>query len=158
MNPNESEFEEHLRSFAPAAPPPALAQAIARELHPRTAAAGVIARPRPLAGFLRGLGWACAGACVAIAAIVLTERTARPTQPAPAAAAEPASSFDLAESSAEILAAQDEGVVYADGEAPARLVRFSSIERRVWTDADTGARVEIEIPREDIRLTPVTMQ
>lgn len=168
MNPNESELEERLRALSPAAPPPTLAESIARELKPREMAvavrvptAAVLARPvassRSFPGFLRGLGWACAGACAALAIIAMERgRVQVPPAQVSVAVAEPA--FDLAESSAEILAAEDEGLVYSDDEALARRVRYSSIERHVWTNASTGARMEIEIPREDIRLMPVAFQ
>lgn len=39
-----------------------------------------------------------------------------------------------------------------------RQIRFSSIERHVWNDPDTGARMEVEVPREDVRFMPVAMQ
>jgi hypothetical protein len=169
MNPNESELEDRLRALSPVAPPPALAESIARELKPRETAlavrvptASVLVRPAKqgltFPGFLRGLGWACAGACVAVAAIFIAERSGEKPQPAPIAVAEAAPAFDLAESSAEILTAEDEGLVYSDDEALARRIRYSSIERHVWTDASTGAWMEIEIPREDVRLMPVAMQ
>jgi hypothetical protein len=168
MNPNESELEERLRALTPAAPPPALAESIARELIPRETAlavrvptAAVIARPasaaRRFPGFLRGLGWACAGACAAIAIVALESGRVR-MPPARIVGAESEPAFDLAESSAEFLTAEDEGLVYSGHEAPARRVRYSSIERHVWTDASTGAWMEIEIPREDVRLMPVSMQ
>jgi len=169
MNPNESEFEERLRALTPVAPSPALAEAIASELKPREAAlavrvptAAILARPtaqkRTLSNILRGLGWACAGAGVAVAAILATERGDDRPQPAPVAAAETASSFDLTESSAEILTAQDEGFVYAADESLARRIRYNSMERHVWRNASTGAWLEIEIPREDVRFMPVAMQ
>jgi hypothetical protein len=166
MNLNESEFEEQLRALRPVAPAPTLADAIARELKPREAAlamrvptAAMLARPaRALPSILRGLGWACAGACVAVAAIVATERGDERPQRVPIAVVQPVSTFDLAESSAEILTAQDEGFVYSADESPARRVRYNSIERHVWTNASTGAWMEIEIPREDVRLMPVAMQ
>lgn len=177
MNLNDSELEERLRELTPVAPSAALAEAIARDLPPRAQSlavrvptAAILARParapRKFPALLGGLGWACAGACAAVAVIfATTDRAADETQSTavartvePAAASAPAPGFDFAESSAEVLAAEDEGIVYSDDDAPVRQVRYSSIERHVWTDASTGARMEIEIPREDIRLMPVAMQ
>lgn len=159
MNLNDSEFEEQLRALRPAAPAPELAAALARALKSpggQIATAGVLARPaRRLPGILRGLGWACAGAAGAVAVLVLWERS---QPPAAAVAHVTAPAFDHAESSAELVAAEDEGFVYADDEPPARQFRYNSIERHVWTNASTGARMEIEIPREDLRLLPVALQ
>ena len=167
MNENEFEFEERLRALRPVAPSPEVAESVARELQFRELAvrvptAATLARPaapaRRFPGILRGFGWACAGACVAVAAIIASERGTERPQPAPLAVVEQEPAFDFAESSAEMLTAQDEGFVYAVDQAPARRVRFNSIERHVWTNASTGARMEIEIPREDVRLMPVALQ
>ena len=168
MNLNDSEFERRLATLRPALPTPALAESIARELAPRenslavrAPTAAILSRSERrgfgLSGLLRGLGWACAGACVALVTIAILER-AQPVTAPETAEIESTPLFDHAESSAELLTAQDEGFVYTSGEAPARQVRYNSVERHVWTNASTGARMEVEIPREDVRLMPVAMQ
>jgi hypothetical protein len=50
------------------------------------------------------------------------------------------------------------GFFYGDDLAPNRVVRYSSVERRAWADPATGARVEMEVPREDVLLVPVSFQ
>ena len=49
-------------------------------------------------------------------------------------------------------------MIYEDDQEPARLVRYSTLEHHVWTHPRTGARLEVEVPREDIVLIPIAMQ
>jgi hypothetical protein len=56
----------------------------------------------------------------------------------------------------ELLDASDEGIV-DHGDSVARVVRYSSVERRKWTDAK-GAVTVVEVPREDVVLLPVSFQ
>lgn len=167
---NESDFENELRKLRPAAPPPRLEQAIARELetpvtvlkrheHPR---AGVIIRPKEsaLPRLLSGLGWAFGGAAVAlIATISLYPLPAdQPVAQVPAAIEVEEDFFEPSESSRQLLAAEESDVIYTEEEEPTRVVRYNSMERYVWANPSTGAQVEVEVPREDIVLLPVSFQ
>src|SRR5438045_904291 len=129
MNPNESEFEQQLQSLRPRPASEALEQKIAASLGHREIAvsgrapAGAILRgTRParthLPGWLQGLGWAFAGAVVAVGVITIAERihSSKPlasTDAAPAAAAS-AEAFEHTESTEELVTAEDEGLVVAN--------------------------------------------
>lgn len=174
MNMNESEFEAELRALRPAAPSPTLEKRIAAEMPshaitvapPRTIAhaptAGVVTRREEastLLGLLRGLLWAGAGA--AVATVILLNRTpqAMPVQPALAAAQEEnvVVTETPDETVSELIESTDDGLIY-DQDTPARQMRYTYLERHVWTNPRTGAVIEFEVPREDIVLMPVAMQ
>ncbi len=159
MNTNESDFENELRSLRPAAAAGSVEERIARELapslHPRSA--GVLVGPGQcgiLRRILGGLCWATAGAAAAVALIASLHR---PQTPAPSSV-QVAETFQPAESERELVDAADEGVHYIEGEEPVRQMRYSYLEHYAWTDHTTGARVEVEVPREDILWMPVAMQ
>jgi hypothetical protein len=168
---NESELEKELRSLRPANPSPKLAEQIAADLkngpaRVHEAAAGLLIRPpakqhawqimRPwlltlssvsavMLGFLAVSTWMKPGAAT------------NASKPEPAAPV-----FTLNEipdqSVDELIDAQDEGLVFGEDEEPQRQVRMVYLERHTWTNPQTGAVVEFEVPREDIILMPVAMQ
>ena len=172
MNTNESDFENQLRALRPLAPSPALEENIARQLGPHRAIATIETRAaviqqrefdgeRP--GFFDrifpGLRWAFAGAAAAAAVFAAIHHFAQPTAPSTApvvAVAEP--DFEPVEVTRDLVAAEDGGLVYEEDEEPVRLVRYTTLERHVWTHPVTGARLELEIPREDLVLVSIAMQ
>lgn len=175
MNMNESEFENELRALKPAAPSPALGKRIAAQMPTQALAlapertlarprsAGVIAKPQPgstLLALLRGLLWAGAGAAAA-SAFFLTHAPQMPAA-APDAARENIAAAQAAqpeEAVSELIASQDEGLIYdRDSAEPQRQMRYTWLERRIWTNPQTGAVIELEVPREDVVLMPVAMQ
>lgn len=174
MNLNESELEKQLRAFKPAPPSSKLMDRLEQALEAERALSSPVVpalevvrrseitveeRESFLLRFFRGAGWACAGAAAAFVALAYLEPKPAPAPPQPLAQETPASSdFQYAEASAEVVSASDEGVVLESDTAPVRQVRYQSVERYVWRDASTGARMEFEIPREDVRLVPVAMQ
>lgn len=169
MNQNESEFEQDLRALRPRPASSALEERIAADLarHELTVvehvpAAAILRRERParapFAGWLSGLGWAFAGAVVACAAIAVSERMQGRALSLAAVAEPAAETFQHAESTEQLLTAEDEGVVIDEEKTPVRQVHYYSVERHVWVNPRTGARMEFEIPREDVRFTPVAMQ
>ncbi len=167
---NESDFENELRKLRPTTPSNRLEEQIARDLAATTTApdphsyprSGTISRKKesPIMRLLSGLGWACGGAAVA----VLVTTTMYSTPPSPQAgtqterAIEVENVFEPAESSRELLATEDSGVIYTEEEEPTRVVRYNSMERYVWANPTTGARIEVEVPREDVVLLPVSFQ
>lgn len=171
---NESDFETELRELCPVAPSASVEARIAdaltghplavvapRTLHAQTA--GVLApRESTAARFFRGLGWACAGAAAAVATVAWLQQPSKPTTApalAPVAALNAdADAFEPDGSERELLDTTDEGVLLQDGAEPVRQLRYHYIERYAWTNPATGARVEVEVPREDIYLMPVAMQ
>ena len=168
---NESDFENALRKLSPAAPPARLEQAIARELTKATLSlaprvhqlSGKIIRTkeRPLSRLFFGLCWATGGAAVALIAafglgLLHTPQTTPVAQPTLVAKAE--NIFEATESSRELLETEDSGLIYTEEQEPNRVVRYNSMERYVWANPATGAQVEVEVPREDVVLVPVSFQ
>jgi hypothetical protein len=173
---NESELEAELLSLAPAAPRPELENRIAAELHglsvparPVTPAAGTIARPverrsRGWFAFLPNLGWACAGALTGVAALIALKNPGSPaslqsvrTSGASALAAAE-SLFEPLEAAREVVAEDEPEIFYDDERGPSQVLRTSSLEHYTWTNPSTGARVEVEMPREDVLFLPVSYQ
>jgi hypothetical protein len=170
MNLNESELEQQLRLLRPRPARTELEGKIAAALSQpelllaeRTPTAAILRRARPVAApwaqWLRGLGWAFAGAAAAVAAITLLDHSESGNSGARiAAVAAPAAAFEPTESTEELVTAEDEGLVLDSDQTPVRQVRYHSLERHVWVNPQTGARMEFEIPREDVRFISVAMQ
>ena len=166
MNTNEPEFENQLRALRPVAPSFSLEENIARQLATVEVPAAVVRRrdlevgqPTFFERIFPGLRWAFAGAVAAVAVLAaihhFDQPTAVPSAPA-AAAVEP--DFEAEDITHELVSAEDGGVIYEDDQEPARLVRYTTLEHHVWTHPLTGARLEVEVPREDIVLIPIAMQ
>lgn len=49
----------------------------------------------------------------------------------------------------------DEGIVFLEGGLTARKYRYQFIDRVVWRNPKSGARVELEVPRDEVVLIPV---
>ena len=165
---NESQFESNLRRLRPAPPSAEMVERIAGQLAECPENGSLMGLPAagrpgvgPARGWLslwRGLGWAAAGACAALAAMRGAEffRREMPLSPVPARVA--AAEFQPETSSRELLDARDEGLRYDDDQAPQRQLRLTFLERHTWTNPATGAVIHFEVPREDVVLTPVAMQ
>ncbi len=175
---NESDLEDELRQLRPHTPSAGLEKAIASRLALETAPApapvasraGVL--PRVAAGIslsqlLSRLLWAAGGAA-ATALLIFTLRPATPasmpltpfsplTQPIAATNAV-FRGFEPAESSRELIGAEDGGLLLDGNDGPTKVVRYSSVERHSWLDPQTGARVEVEAPRVDVVYLPVSVQ
>jgi hypothetical protein len=174
MNQNESEFEQQLRLIVrPRQPSAALDERIADALAQqeltvmeRIPTAAILPRSREastgaFARWWQGLGWALAGAAVAGLAVMAFDRSEAGKSSPEIAVAETtaaADDFEHTEETQEVLATEDEGLVISDDDEPVRQVRYRSVERHVWTNPKTGARMEFEVPREDVRFMPVAMQ
>lgn len=172
MNTNESDFENQLRTLRPIAPSPALEEGIARQLAASRAIATVEARAAVIQrreveadapGFFErlfpGLRWALAGAMGAAAVFLAISYFQQPDvslEKKTVAVTEP--DFEPVEVTRDLVAAEDGGLVYEGEDEPARVVRYTTLEHHVWTHPVTGARLEVEIPREDIVLVPIAMQ
>lgn len=172
---NDSDLENQLRSLAPAPPSADLAARIGRQLATAPSpvrTAGVITRPARVTHALRwlqDLGWAGVGAAVALTGVMLFT-TAHQTATPPAtslAAAPPVTSspvvtqdqaFEPAETSRELIAVNNSNELVETEDGPVREVRYTYLERLAWAHPRTGARLEIEVPREDVYLMPVSLQ
>lgn len=168
---NDTEFENHLRGLlSPVAPPPELRERIRQDLPAVTkklpAYSGAL--PRPKRGLtqilLRNFGWACTGAAAVLA--VFTVLPAKETQtpmnvPAEttiAMATPQANTFEHDETTNELVATQDSEQLVETNDGPAREVHYTYLERHAWSNPHTGARVYLEVPREDVYLLPVSLQ
>ena len=126
---------------------------------------GSSARPRRWNLWL-GLGWAVGGAAAAIAILLargnfgehhssLNQLASQPPATAPSIGIDE----EPDQSVAELISTEDEGVVYdSDDSQPQRQLRLTYLERHTWTNSQTGAVIEFEVPREDIVWMPVAMQ
>lgn len=181
MNMNESDFEKELRAFQPLAPSAQLEDRIEAELRQTAAvalapaaartpatvpAAGTLALPQktsPWVMLLRGLAWAGVGATAALAILSSREwATGNRYAVAPIVniAAQPVEqNVTTGESVSEFISATDEGLqVDGDNAEPQRQMKLTYLQRYTWTNPETGAVIEFELPREDTVLMPVAMQ
>jgi hypothetical protein len=159
---SDSDLEEELRALRPARPLPGLEEAIARELVPQRPialrpASGVLTRPsaRPRFSWWPSLGWAVAGTFALVALLLLPFSG---TKEITAVAQTSSLVFEPVDSQPEILSAANDEVSYDNEQGPTQLVRYSSIERQTWANLETGAQLEVEMPREDVFLIPVSYQ
>jgi hypothetical protein len=93
-----------------------------------------------------------------------TDSPATPVSAVPIAASLPAGSgetgdFQPMETTRELISSEEESqLLYRDGSSPMRRVHNRYRERHTWTNPRTGARMDIEVPREDVFLQPVSLQ
>ncbi len=172
---NESEFENQLRALPPLPPSASLESAISRQLsqapspEPEHAArAGELAHGgeggRIIQLLVARLAWALGGAAAtAVCMLAFYHPEPRQSAMAPANTAKitkktASEAFVPLESSRELLGAENGGVVYDDDHIPREVLSYSSMERHAWSNPVTGARVEVEMPRRDMLLVPVSFQ
>jgi hypothetical protein len=169
---NDSEFEKHLRYLLrPVAPSEELHTRIGEELEESAAqphaSSGRLTPPAKrsfLQVLLRDFGWACAGAAAAIAILAtLPTRQTRQTPAAkpseqPSTTVAVANTFEHDETTHELVSTQDSEQLVETDDGPAREVRYTYLERHAWSNPHTGARVYLEVPREDVYLLPVSLQ
>lgn len=172
---NASDLENELRALAPARPTDRLAREIAAQLRTPAApslhasAAETEAAPNWLAQYFTSLGWLATAALV-IAAAIFGFRPAKPLAPreplvaevqptVPAdSAADSTDSLRQVEVTTQLVQADEEDLILDGSEEPSRRLRFTFIEHQTWTDPETGALIEVEIPRQDVLVVPVAMQ
>lgn len=173
---SDSELEQNLRNLLrPPAPSADLKLRIAQQLRPGSEqqsipAAGrltVPSRPSFLQRFLHDFGWACAGAVAALVVLAFwhglhipapaaSSASVATTSPAPASV--PPAAFEHDETTNELVSTEDSDQIVETDDGPARAVRYSYVERHAWSNPQTGARVVLEVPREDVYLLPVSLQ
>ena len=174
---NDAEFEKKLRQLLrPAAPSTDLEARIRHDLlapdvlpeKPAAERFGATSLPGLFLRLLRDFGWACAGAAAVLVVLALlhsrprsaSQPTATATaaaNPTPAEAAQPAA-FEHDETTHDLVSTEGSDQLIETDEGPAREVRYSYVERHAWSNPQTGARVVLEVPREDVYLVPVSLQ
>lgn len=172
---NDTEFENQLRGLLhPVAPSPDLRERICEDLVSTAAKLPTYsgALPRPKRSFLqillRDFGWACAGAAAALAVLTMLPSRQTPvslpgetsvtTATSDATAPAQTNTFEHNETTNELVAAQDSEQLIETTDGPAREVHYTYLERHAWSNPHTGARVYLEVPREDVYLLPVSLQ
>jgi len=177
---NDSTFEENLRSLRPSAPCPSLEQRIGESLATNSLLADEMRKHVPVSGMVRpaassgglarwwrDLGWALAGATAALLAFAWFSRETPASRPAPETAADVMElaqatvvpdTFEHSAASEELVATEDATEIVETDDGLARPVRYTYLERHTWANARTGARMEIEVPREEVYLRPVSLQ
>jgi hypothetical protein len=168
MSMNLSDFENELRNLRPSPAPGRLEDAVSAQLvrvPTSVPPAGKIQRgdESRFDRILSGLCWATAGAAAAVIVTVYLgeERStsvATNTNQDSAAIPSDLTYFEPAESDRQLVSAEAGAVFYGEDEEPAREFRYNSLERHVWANPSTGARVEVQVPRQDIVLVPVSFQ
>lgn len=150
MDDDLHDFENELAALRPARVSRQLEQRIASELAPR-----------------RRLNWAWAALPMAAAfAVVFAWQTAKvggPVKPIHIETPEsetpkPTPSYKPVATQNLLYAARDEGFVTLPDGRPARRTSRSFVDTVVWRDPQTNASVTWSVPREEVRLTPVSFQ
>jgi hypothetical protein len=147
------ELENELRALRPRRVPLVRQLLIERELHDeRPARAPAEILPLPV-GYAtrRALGWGIAAAFLTgLAWFGLQPRS--PSNPSGQDATVLSSRENV------VLGTTDEGLItLADG-SPARRYRIQSLETLTWTDRSGKASLTWTLPREDVRLVPVSFE
>ena len=165
---NLSDFENELRALPPSAAPERLEKAVSAELARTSApvsAAGIVQRHEGnrFERLLSGLCWATSGAAVAVLATLWLGTTrstpaGQTTNQGPHAIPAEPSYFEPSQLDRQLVSAEAGAVIYGEDQQPAREFRYNSLERHVWANPSTGARVEVQVPRQDIVLVPVSFQ
>jgi hypothetical protein len=169
---SEFEFEDELRRTQPAPVSDTLRRAVAADMalseSPSQKVASGVLRRGPAANgasrFLFRIAFALGAAALLACAIVgLRPQVEEPSFYDGGMRATPSTGPAVTallpvESSRELIDAGDEEFLFPESQAPAVRVRLRSVERHAWADAQGGALIAVEVPREDIVLIPVSMQ
>lgn len=148
MDDDLNAFEAELRRLRPVAPSAETKARVAREL----------ARSEPAAGLLRPRPWWVSlpiAAAIAVAAAMLASRDRDPRAREAnfeAVALKPVAAENL------LYAATDEGLVILDDGTPARRARLRYLDTFVWKNPRTNASLTWRVPREEVRIVPVSFQ
>ena len=158
MDDELQQLEAELKRLQPVAPAPALIERVEREL------ASAPARSR--LAEVHWL-WAALPAAAAVALVVVQFTRERPVAPAAETppvglaateAADRAAPFKPVAAENLLVAASDEGlVVLADG-TPARRERLQFVDTITWRNPRTNASLTWRVPREEVRVVPVSFQ
>jgi hypothetical protein len=153
MDDELQQLEAELKSLRPATPPPRLVARIERELAPVVRRR----RPAPLLWF-----WAAALPAAAALAIVVGSVMRRDLA-SPRDATQPAIAGDravLKPITAEnvLYSATDEGLVTLDDGTRARRERLNFVDTITFKNPRTNASLKWSVPREEIRVVPVSFQ
>lgn len=145
-------LEAELRRLVPSPASARLWAGLAAELSSRDASqafAPVTEFPR----WRRWAGWSCAAAVLVsfgLAAIAPSQRLNSTTARNAQAQLQPVAADQV------VLQTKDDGVVTLPDGGQARRYRIKSVDTVTWSDPKTGASLSWTVPREDVRLVPVS--
>lgn len=152
---NDHDIESLLAGLEPRAPSPALVRRVAEDLELDGQWLRPARRPAPRRWAVPVL-WAAAGAAAALAVTTLLQPPA--TAPAVKLAAATPSLLPVG-TIREIVRTEDEGIQFNEtSKTHEQHVRLYSLERQAWIDARDGARITVELPREESFVLPVSYQ
>lgn len=153
MDDDLRQLEAELSRLRPAAPPARLVARLERELAPRPSA-----RPRAVGRWW----WAVALPAAAALALVWTQvsRTPVASAPAPSVTAASAATPPMKPVAAEniLVSAADEGLVTLGDGTTARRERLQFLDTVTWRNPRTNASLTWSVPREEVRVVPVSFQ
>ena len=155
MDKDLHDFESELSRLQPITPSRALAARIEREL---TATAAT--RKSPAA-----VHWVWFVAIPAAAAIAIMLSRVGPPLPARVratidapVAANSSETFKPVAAENVLYSARDEGVVVLDDGTPARRERLQYVDTITWKNPRTNASLRWTVPREEVRVVPISFQ
>jgi hypothetical protein len=143
MDDELAALEAELIRLRPVAPSPELRAVIGRRLARRRRFPPVAWLAVPLA---------------AAAAVALTLKTGRTVPPAPVSAVANAAAFDPVTAENVLVDSLDEGVVTLTDGTPARRVRQLYVDTITWRNPRTQASLQWTLPREEVRVLPISYQ
>ena len=148
MDDDLQQLEAELKNLRPAAPSVALRTRVQRELAPAGS---------PVARMRSSWWWLAALPAAAAVALVFVLKSRPPAgSGSPVAVTTPV--FKPVTAQNVLYAADDEGLVTLDDGTPARRERLHFVDTITWRNPRTNASLIWSVPREEVRIVPVTFQ
>src|SRR4051812_37684689 len=155
MDKDLQDFESELGRLQPVAPSRALAARIERD----------VGAAEPVRKSPAGVHWVWFVAMPAAAAIAIMLSRVGPPLPARVhatidapLAATSSESFKPVAAKNVLFSARDDGVVVLDDGTPARRERLQYVDTITWKNPRTNASVRWTVPREEVRVVPISFQ
>ncbi len=157
MDDELQQLETELKKLRPVPPPAVLHARLHQALGPTVARAAAVAGPGPRSRF--PWWWAALPAAAALALVVslkLRNQPAAAPLSAPAPLAATGGMFKPVEARNVLFSARDEGLVTLDDGTPARRERLQFVDTITWRNPRTNASLTWSVPREEVRVVPVS--
>ena len=173
------ELENELKRLPPRRPSAGLWQKLERDLGPEVTAETVRRyRTATNLGSWKWLGWRTAGVAAALALVAalslvnfkepVTDEKSDAIHPARLAVASPVEPtqpvnptrndrYQPVTASNVLYDLKDEGPAYVDGDTPARRLRYRYLDTYTWKNPRGNASLKWSVPRDEIRVLPVSM-
>lgn len=160
MDDDLQQLEAELKSLRPIRPSRVLETRIASELASSTATAAAAPTPKPRKRPLASIHWLWSAAlpvaaAIAILAVLPGKRASRG---GPRIDSNPAATLKPVAAENVLYAVQDEGLVTLEDGTPARRERLNYVDTITWKNPRTNASLTWSVPREEVRVVPVSYQ